>query len=219
MVVVASCPGRRRASVATSSVLDRPRSCSRSSTRAVTTSDLRALIAPVRALRALERATRNTRIISTRSSPALGVPVASPEMTARAAASASAGSDLAVDPSGLAVRADHLYDSAVASSQVPGEGGTVGAGALYPERFDTAERVGPGDQLAVAYGRRRDRRVADTPAEAVDGYRHMGVFVGIDTYDHTGRCDPCDCGHAISLFEWVVLASPARRADSTVRGP
>ncbi len=48
----------------------------------------------VRALLAEQRATRSTLIISTRSLPALGAPEASPETMARAAASASVGSDL-----------------------------------------------------------------------------------------------------------------------------
>jgi hypothetical protein len=61
---------------------------------AVTSSARRALIACVRALSALPRARRSSRIISTSSSPAFGEPAASADKTARAAASASVGSDL-----------------------------------------------------------------------------------------------------------------------------
>jgi hypothetical protein len=70
------------------------RSCSRSSAGAVTNSALVALIAWVRARIAVARATRSERIISTCPVPALGATVAWPACTARAAASASSGSDL-----------------------------------------------------------------------------------------------------------------------------
>jgi hypothetical protein len=53
-----------------------------------------ALPAWLRALTAEERATRSERSISTLAVPALGIAVASPACTARAAASASTGSDL-----------------------------------------------------------------------------------------------------------------------------
>jgi hypothetical protein len=86
-------PGSRAAVVCTSRTVDRPRSCSRSSAGAVTTSALSALMAWVRALIALARATRSERIISTCPSPALGM-LPSRAWTARAAASASIGSDL-----------------------------------------------------------------------------------------------------------------------------
>ena len=87
-------PGRSWAVLLTSRVVESALSWSRSSGGAVTSSERRALIAWVRALIAVPRATRNTRIISTRSSPAFGEPAASADRTARAAASASVGSDL-----------------------------------------------------------------------------------------------------------------------------
>src|SRR6266536_5512571 len=91
-VVIA--PGRSRGAVPTSWVTDRSRSCWRRSAGAVTSSALTTLIAWVRAFMALARATRSTRSISTCPVPALGRTVASPACTARAAASASRGSDL-----------------------------------------------------------------------------------------------------------------------------
>src|SRR6266496_1561519 len=87
-------PERSRAALPTSLLVERARSSSRSSGSAVTSSERSALIAWVRALIAVWRATRSTRIISTRSSPALGEPAASTDKTVRAAASASVGSDL-----------------------------------------------------------------------------------------------------------------------------
>src|SRR6266536_909552 len=75
-------------------VAGRPRSCSRSSAGAVTSSACSALVAWVRARMAVARATRSERIISTWPVPALGVTVTWPAWTARAAASASTGSDL-----------------------------------------------------------------------------------------------------------------------------
>jgi hypothetical protein len=87
-------PGRRQAQVRTSLGPGSPRRSARSSSGAVTTRACRALMACVRARFAVDRATRSARIISTVASLALGVPDASPESTAEAAASASAGSDL-----------------------------------------------------------------------------------------------------------------------------
>src|SRR5829696_1481345 len=86
-------PSSSPAVVWTSRTVDRSRSCSRSSAGAVTTSALSALMAWVRALIAVARATRSERIISTWPSPALGM-LPWLAWTARAAASASSGSDL-----------------------------------------------------------------------------------------------------------------------------
>jgi hypothetical protein len=85
--------GSSAAVVRTSRTVDRPRSCSRSSAGAVTTSALSALMAWVRAFIAVARATPSERIISTCPSPALGT-LPCWAWTARAAASASSGSDL-----------------------------------------------------------------------------------------------------------------------------
>ena len=87
-------PGSRAAAVWTSRVAVRPRSCSRSSAGAVTSSPLSVLMVWVRARMAVARATRRQRIISTWPSPALGTTLACPAWTARAAAWASRGSDL-----------------------------------------------------------------------------------------------------------------------------
>src|SRR5829696_525182 len=86
-------PSSSPAVVWTSRTGDRSRSCSRSSAGAVTTSALSALMAWVRALIAVARATRSERIISTWPSPALGM-LPWLAWTARAAASASSGPDL-----------------------------------------------------------------------------------------------------------------------------
>ena len=67
---------------------------SRSSAGALTIKALSAMIAEVRPLRAVSRATLVWRIISTRPSADFGIVVAVPARTARAAASASAVSDL-----------------------------------------------------------------------------------------------------------------------------
>jgi hypothetical protein len=91
-VGVASLSGSMAAAWRISLVVDRPASRSRSSSGAVTSSALMALMAWVRALTAVWRATRSERTISTVPSWALGMPVASPAWTARAAASASTGS-------------------------------------------------------------------------------------------------------------------------------
>src|SRR6266568_2299874 len=87
-------PGSSSAAARTSQVTDRPRSCSRSSAGAVTSSAGSALMVWVRARIAVWRPTRSERIISTWPSPALGTTVTWPACTALAAAWASSGSDL-----------------------------------------------------------------------------------------------------------------------------
>ena len=79
---------------ATNVGVERPSSASRRLAGAVTSSPLSWLMAAVRALTAPLRAVRSARIDSTIPSRRLGAAVATPASTARAAASASIGSDL-----------------------------------------------------------------------------------------------------------------------------
>jgi hypothetical protein len=86
--------GRSLAQLVINTDTGRPSSTSRTAAGAVTTSAVSWLMAAVRALLAPERAVRDTRIASTIPSRRLGTAVATPASAARAAASASIGSDL-----------------------------------------------------------------------------------------------------------------------------
>jgi hypothetical protein len=86
--------GRSLAQVVINTDTERSSSASRTGAGAVISSALSWLIAAVRALLAPRRAVRNTRIASMIPSRRLGAAVAVPASTARAAASASIGSDL-----------------------------------------------------------------------------------------------------------------------------
>ncbi len=99
---------------------------------------------------ALRRATRRLRRASTRPSRCLGMPVATPARAALAAASASIGSDLPCEPAGLAVGPVDLDHRDARRSQVAGQAGAVGAGALDPDQYARAEPAHPGQQGAVA---------------------------------------------------------------------
>jgi hypothetical protein len=86
--------GSDLAQVVANAEVERSSSASRTGAGAVTSSALSWLMAAVRALLAPRRAVRNTGIASTIPSRRLGAAVAVPASTARAAASASIGSDL-----------------------------------------------------------------------------------------------------------------------------
>jgi hypothetical protein len=87
-------PGRNRADLATSPAVESPCSSLFSPSGAVTSRFWSWLAAPTLAFTAERRARRKVRIISTSPSASLGRPDAVPASTARAAASASMGSDL-----------------------------------------------------------------------------------------------------------------------------
>ena len=108
------------------------------------------IIAEVRALTAVQRATLRWRIISTAPSAVFGMAVDWPARTDRAAVSASTVSDF---PAIRRVRRSPRFTS---STWCPGspdrasESRPVAAGALDAERGDTSVTLGPGDQLLVA---------------------------------------------------------------------
>ena len=90
-------------------------------------------MAPVRALTAERRAARSIRIASTGPSADFGQPVASPESTARAAASASRGIGL-VPAARPALRAQHLDHGHILRGEMTRQARAVAAGALTPTR-------------------------------------------------------------------------------------
>lgn len=114
---------------------------------------------------------------STWSSPSLGVAAAVSASTARAAASASIGSDLPAMPRGP-VRPVDLDNPAAGAAQVTGEPGAVGTGSLHTEGTDVAESGGPLVESLVADGRGRNLQVAESAAKGVERDGDVHVFVG-----------------------------------------
>src|SRR5258708_39937292 len=104
----------------------------RRSSGPVTIRDRAWLIAWVRSLRALRLATISARIASTAPSRPFGAPRARPDCAARAALTASSGSDLPAAAAVLPVRPVHLDDPDTSGCHVPGEAGAVAARALDP---------------------------------------------------------------------------------------
>jgi hypothetical protein len=87
-----------------------------------------------------------------------------------------------------------LDHTVTVAAQEPGQPDAVGAGALDPERHDTALCLGPGQQLLVALGRDIDAEVVQTAAKPVDSDRDVAVFVGVHADDDIGA-GQWDAGH------------------------
>ena len=172
----------------------------------------------VRALTAVARATRSERIISTIPSPVLGMTVTSPACTARAAASASEGSDLPCRR--RADRSGRLTSSTTwpSACEEAGQPGPVAAGAFHPERFDLARAHAPrpAGRRSRRGGRHAHRRQA--AAELIFGVRDVDLAVGVDTDRDAGRSGCATVVMAISLLVAGGWHAPAERADSTAMG-
>jgi hypothetical protein len=111
----------------------------------------------------------------------LASPMASPESTARAAASASTGSRLAAGVAGLAIGAVHLNDGAAGRDQKAGKAGTIRSGAFDAEAWVAAQAAGPLQQPAVPGRRGRDCQVSEWPAEVTrEGGGDVRITVGVD---------------------------------------
>ncbi len=127
---------------------------------------------------------RRARIASTRPSPALGVALARPDWTARAAISAT------VD----------LDDDQSLGAQPARQAGAVAAGALDPDAIDSAEPGCPLEQRLEAGQARGDGGAVHQAAAFVEGGHGVHLGVGVDPEGdesiwvcHAGR------GHPISL--------------------
>lgn len=94
-------------------------------------------------MRALCRTTRRTRINSTLPVRVLASTDASPDMAARAAATASAGSDFATPPADLSFGPVDLDDLDTLAVQVPGQASPIPAGPLDAHEDDLAEALQP----------------------------------------------------------------------------
>src|SRR3954462_12350721 len=126
-------PGRKRAQLATSSLVGSSRRRCLSSSGAVTSRAWSWFAASwVRAFTAQCRADLRVRIISTRPSPLLGSPTASPASTALAAACAAMEIGLAVaTPLVTVLGSLNLHHRDSRRLQVTRESGSVAAGTLY----------------------------------------------------------------------------------------
>jgi len=128
----------------------------------------------VRSLRALRLATISVRIASTAPSRPFGTPAARPDCAARAALTASSGSDsplpVPVLPV-LPVRAVYLHDPHARRGQVPGQARAVAAGALNTDHGEVPEPGQPLQQAAVT--RRRSRELPDAQ-QLADGIERGG---------------------------------------------
>ncbi len=143
-------PGRKAAARFTSWCPLRSRSSARSSSGAVDTRLRIWFMAWLRALRAEDRATRSTRMASTLPFLVLASPLASPDCAARAAATASSGSDFSPPPAALAVGpVDFDHGDALVVEEA-GQPGAVGTGALDTHQLDHAERAEPPPGTAIA---------------------------------------------------------------------
>jgi hypothetical protein len=151
----------------------------------------------------------------------LGITVASPVSTARAAASASTVSDLPRRRRCLAVGPVHLDDLHTASAQIAGEPRSPRAAALDAHRHELTEAAQPCEQTAVAAAGCRELCCSDDAAEIIDHRSNVHLLVGIDTAKNAAPdARPRDGGHATpSSSETKGMARTAGRADRTVIGP
>ena len=151
---------------------------------AVTTRAFIWLTAWVRALTAEPLVLLSIRIISISPSPDLGVALATPASTARAAISASVGSLL---PFRYRVdRSSRLTSTTVKprTGQESGKSGTVGTSAIDPKGANLTQLSGPPFELPIPVTGRWDVALCETHTLMVNGKGHVLVLVSIDTDDH-----------------------------------
>ena len=134
-----------------------------------------------RACRAERLATTRTRMASTGPSLVLPAPEARPLMAARAASTASSGSDLPW------LRRDCRLGRLTSTTSTPlrrrnrAEPHPIGAGALDADLGHLAEALEPGQQRLVASGVGIERLGADEPTQRVECGSDVFVEVGVDT--------------------------------------
>jgi hypothetical protein len=145
---------------------------------------------------------------------ALGDRGRDPASAARAAASASIGSDLPrcrrVRRSGRRPRPPHLL-----VEQVAGQAGTVAAGAFHADHTDLAVAAKPAQQLPVAATISRELLVAEQPSLGIKHGSVIGVTMGVDPADD----NPAVVRHAEVAFPLDDRAGQARtgRAGGNTR--
>lgn len=122
------------------------------------------------------------------------------------------------------LRAFHLEHLDPLVPQMPGEPGPVAACAFYPGAPHGAKALRPAQEPLVTLRGRRHARLAQTPAEVVEGYRHVEVEVRVHTQDHRNLRDVrllgTDRPHVRKLLSMSrsLRAGERERTDDTVRG-
>ena len=141
----------------------------------------------IRAPRAERLATTRTRIASTEPSLLLALPWARPERTARAASTASSGSDLPLWVSGLAVLAIDFDDVDSSSGEVTSDAGPIGPGPLHADFADFSEGFEPGQKIRVAVGVGPKRLRAEQATDLVQDGSYMDLPMGVDATSDGSR--------------------------------
>jgi len=120
---------------------------------------------------------------------------------------------LAVAAAGGAVGAVDLQHGLALGGKEAGQGGAVGAGALYAPGVDLAEPPRPGEQVLVAGGGGGDADGGHAAAELVLGVGDMDVEVGVDPDGELPGCGVCHAGDGrlLSFAGRGVARAPAGR--------
>ena len=140
-----------------------------------------------RAWRAERLATRRTRIASTEPSFVLGMLFARPLSAARAASTASRGSDFPERRrSARFGRSTSMTLDAVAEEKAR-QPGSIRTGPFDTDLSDFAEALEPGEQRLVAGGVDCERLRAEEATDWVQSCRDMDVEVGVDPTSHSRR--------------------------------
>ena len=186
--------GRSRAAVVTSFDTVLPRSVSRRSSGPLTSSARIWLMAVMRPCLAERRATRKARIASTAPFRVFGCPAAWPDCAARAAATASTGSDLPWLRRSWRLGRFTSTTLTPLGVQEARESRSVAAGPFDADTLDRTESAQPGEQSAVAGRGRRERAHSEFCATLVEHGDDVLVAVRVGA----GRDAPgglCHGGH------------------------
>ena len=174
-------------------------------------------IALVRALTAERRVVSRTRIASTAPSLVLGVGRRSGVRAVRAAVMASSGSDLPRRRRSARLGRMTLDHGVPGPSQVSGQAGAVGVGALDAEAHHVPEGAHERDQRRVAGPAGGELLVTqDSASGGVDNGDVVGVGVGVNSGDDFGRRG-FDC-HDGGAFPSIGQARTGRAGRQDVDG-
>lgn len=136
-----------------------------------------------------------SRIASIAPSAVLGVLVALPAKTSRAACSASNGVALAGKAAvRLAGRTVHLDDLVRVTAQEAGQARPIGPGSFDAERDYSPVASSPPEQRRVPVRSGRDEELAEAAAKPVEDDGDMLILVRVDTDDDIGTNER-DAGH------------------------
>ena len=160
---------------------------------------------------------RKVRIISTSPSASLGLPVAVPASTARAASLGIYGIGLAGAVLVTAPGTIHLEDPRPLGPQEAGKSGTEGAGAFYPDALQRTEPVRPLRELFVApgvVGMLRVPRRLPRPSRATATW--MSLWVSTPRVIPCGICRDAShvfppLGRRVNLARYALTRAEARR--------